>query len=100
MGSGDARRRMAARDRSGFRHLERGAISKLARTFRLASDSRACEMVQNGCVQYLYQADLAYVHATAFETLARGAAREIVRRLRSSSVDIHKIMDVGCGADH
>jgi len=57
-------------------------------------------MVQNGCVQYLYQADLAYVHATAFETLARGAAREIVRRLRSSSVDIHKIMDVGCGADH
>ena len=62
-------------------------------------------MVQNGSpepriggVQSLYQADLAYVHATAFETLARGASREIVRRLESSSVDIHKIIDVGCGA--
>ena len=62
-------------------------------------------MVENGClepgiscVQSLYQADLANVHATAFETLARGAAREIVRRLQSSTVDIHKIIDVGCGA--
>ncbi|HXY13405.1 MAG TPA: class I SAM-dependent methyltransferase [Terriglobales bacterium] len=49
-------------------------------------------------VQSLYQSDLAYVHATAFETVARGAAAEIVRRLQSSSVTIHKIMDVGCGA--
>jgi SAM-dependent methyltransferase len=46
----------------------------------------------------LYQSDLAYVHATAFETIAAGAAGEIVRRLQSSTVDIHKIMDVGCGA--
>ena len=49
-------------------------------------------------MQSLYQSDLAYVHATAFETLARGAAAEIVGRLQSSSVTIHKIMDVGCGA--
>ena len=49
-------------------------------------------------MQSLYQCDLAYVHATAFETLVRGAASEIVRRLQSSSADIHKVMDVGCGA--
>jgi len=49
-------------------------------------------------VESLYQSDLAYVHATAFEALARGAAGEIVRRLRSSSANIHRVMDVGCGA--
>jgi SAM-dependent methyltransferase len=49
-------------------------------------------------VQSLYQSDLAYVQATAFEALACGAASEIVRRLRSSPAGIHKIMDVGCGA--
>jgi SAM-dependent methyltransferase len=49
-------------------------------------------------VQSLYQSDLAYVHATAFEALARGAAGEIVRRLQSSTANIHKVMDVGCGA--
>ena len=49
-------------------------------------------------VQSLYQSDLAYVHATAFETVARGAASEIVHRLRSSTAYIQKIMDVGCGA--
>lgn len=46
----------------------------------------------------LYQSDLAYVHAAAFETLARGAAGEIVRRLRSSSTPIRRVLDVGCGA--
>lgn len=46
----------------------------------------------------LYQCDLAYVHASAFETLVRSAAREIILRLRSSSVPIRKVLDVGCGA--
>jgi SAM-dependent methyltransferase len=46
----------------------------------------------------LYQRDLAYVHAAAFETIARGAAREIIRRLQSSSAPVRKVMDVGCGA--
>lgn len=51
-----------------------------------------------GRVESLYQSDLAYVHATAFETVTRGAASEIVRRLRSSNADIRRIMDIGCGA--
>ncbi|MBA0087414.1 MAG: class I SAM-dependent methyltransferase [Acidobacteria bacterium Pan2503] len=46
----------------------------------------------------LYQCDLAYVHAAAFEMLARGAAGEIVRRLRSSRAQLRKVLDVGCGA--
>jgi SAM-dependent methyltransferase len=46
----------------------------------------------------LYQCDLAYVHATAFEDLARGAADEIVGRLRASKARVRRVMDVGCGA--
>ena len=46
----------------------------------------------------LYQCDLAYVHSAAFETLARGAAREIILRLHSSSAPVRRVMDVGCGA--
>lgn len=46
----------------------------------------------------LYQSDLAYVHAAAFETLARGAAREIILRLQGSSAPIRRVMDAGCGA--
>ena len=34
----------------------------------------------------------------AFETLARGAAPEIVRRLQISSAPVRKVMDAGCGA--
>jgi SAM-dependent methyltransferase len=49
-------------------------------------------------MQSLYQSDLAYVHSIAFETLARGAAGEIVRTLRNSGAHIRKVMDVGCGA--
>jgi len=45
-----------------------------------------------------YQRDLAYIHATAFEALARGAADEIVRRLRNSGPPIRRVLDVGCGA--
>jgi 2-polyprenyl-3-methyl-5-hydroxy-6-metoxy-1,4-benzoquinol methylase len=49
-------------------------------------------------MQPLYQCDLAYIHATAFEALARGASAEIVRRLRSSSIPLRRVLDVGCGA--
>lgn len=49
-------------------------------------------------MQSLYQRDLAYVHAAAFETVARGAAGEIVRRLKSSKAQVRRVMDVGCGA--
>lgn len=46
----------------------------------------------------LYQCDLAYIHAVAFETIAREAAREIIRRLQSSSAPVRRVMDLGCGA--
>jgi SAM-dependent methyltransferase len=46
----------------------------------------------------LYQQDLAYVHASAFGDLARGAAPEVVRRLRSASVEVQQVLDIGCGA--
>lgn len=46
----------------------------------------------------LYQRDLAYIHATAFGALAEGAAREVVRRLRSSNAPVRRVLDVGCGA--
>jgi len=46
----------------------------------------------------LYQSDLAYIQATAFGTLARGAAPEIVRRLRSAIIPIRSVVDVGCEA--
>jgi SAM-dependent methyltransferase len=49
-------------------------------------------------MQPLYQRDLAYVHAAAFGTLARGAAGEIVRRLQSCSTRVRRVLDVGCGA--
>lgn len=49
-------------------------------------------------MQSLYQCDLAYVHATAFEELSRGAAEDIVRRLRTCSPQIRRVLDVGCGA--
>jgi len=49
-------------------------------------------------MESLYRRDLAYVHAAAFGTLARSAANEIVRRLRSSGTTIRRVMDVGCGA--
>jgi len=46
----------------------------------------------------LYQRDLAYVHATAFESITRGAAPEIVRRLQSSPAPIRRVIDIGFGA--
>jgi SAM-dependent methyltransferase len=49
-------------------------------------------------MQSLYQCDLAYVHAAAFGSLARGAAPEIIRCLQSSTTRVRRVMDVGCGA--
>ena len=46
----------------------------------------------------LYQEDLAYIHATAYGALARGAAPEIVRVLKSAAIPICRVVDVGCGA--
>jgi SAM-dependent methyltransferase len=46
----------------------------------------------------LYQKDLAYIQAVAFGALARGAAPEVVRRLRHASIPIRRVVDMGCGA--
>lgn len=46
----------------------------------------------------LYGQDLAYIHASAFEELARGSAPEIIRRLRSTTLPIRRVLDIGCGA--
>jgi len=45
-----------------------------------------------------YQQDLAHIQAAAFGTLARGAASEILRRLRNARVAVHRVAEVGCGA--
>jgi SAM-dependent methyltransferase len=46
----------------------------------------------------LYQRDLAYIQAAAFGKLAQGAAPEIIRLLKRASVQIRRVVDVGCGA--
>jgi SAM-dependent methyltransferase len=46
----------------------------------------------------LYGRDLARIHAAGFGELATGAAAEIVRRLKSAAIQIHTVVDVGCGA--
>jgi len=46
----------------------------------------------------LYRQDLAYIQATAFGTLARGAAPEIVAMLRRAPVEVRRVVDAGCGA--
>jgi SAM-dependent methyltransferase len=58
----------------------------------IGSAERICPM------ESLYQHDLAHVQARAFGKLAQGAAAKIVRRLRSSSARIRRVMDVGCGS--
>src|SRR5579883_2964602 len=45
-----------------------------------------------------YGEDLAYVHRVGFEGLARGAAREILRRLGLAQTPIRHVVDAGCGA--
>jgi SAM-dependent methyltransferase len=46
----------------------------------------------------LYDEDLSFIQATAFENPARGAAPEVVRLLKSAGTPIRRVMDVGCGA--
>lgn len=46
----------------------------------------------------LYGEDLAYIQAVAFGGLARGAAPEIVRLLKSAKIPIRRVVDLGCGA--
>lgn len=46
----------------------------------------------------LYGPDLAYIQAAAFGDLARGAAPEIVRLLRSAAIPVRRVVDAGCGA--
>jgi SAM-dependent methyltransferase len=49
-------------------------------------------------MEKLYKDDLAYIQSVGFEGFARGAASEIVRVLRNASIQIHRVLDVGCGA--
>jgi SAM-dependent methyltransferase len=46
----------------------------------------------------LYDLDLAYIQAAAFENPAHGAAPEIVRLLKCASTRVRRVVDVGCGA--
>jgi len=46
----------------------------------------------------LYQSDLAHIQAAAFGSLARGAAPEIIRRLRGRTIAVRRVVDAGCGA--
>jgi SAM-dependent methyltransferase len=46
----------------------------------------------------MYGEDLAYIQGMGFGGLARGAAREIVRRLRGAGVEVRHVVDAGCGA--
>jgi SAM-dependent methyltransferase len=47
---------------------------------------------------HLYQQDLAYIHATGFGALARGAAPDIVQRLKNAPIPVKHVIDAGCGA--
>jgi SAM-dependent methyltransferase len=49
-------------------------------------------------MEALYRRDLAYIHAAGFGTLARGAAPEIVRLLKTATVRVQRVVEVGCGA--
>jgi hypothetical protein len=46
----------------------------------------------------LYSQDLAYIQAAAFGGLARGAAPEVVRLLKSATIPIRSVVDAGCRA--
>ncbi len=64
-----------------------------SRLGRSCEHDRLCTQVSS-----LYQRDLAYIQAVAFSTLARGAAPDIVRRLRGARCPVRHVVDVGCGA--
>ena len=45
-----------------------------------------------------YQEDLAYIQATGFADFARSAAPEILGILRSGTIPVRRVFEVGCGA--
>jgi SAM-dependent methyltransferase len=49
-------------------------------------------------MEAIYNQDLAYIQAAGFRELARGAAPEIVRLLKSASIPIRRVVEAGCGA--
>lgn len=49
-------------------------------------------------MESLYGQDLAYIQAAAFGGLAQSAAPEIVRLLKSATIQIRNVVDAGCGA--
>jgi len=53
---------------------------------------------ENSHVNSIYHRDLSYIHAAAFESIAKGAARETASRLRNCTTNVQKVLDVGCGA--
>jgi len=46
----------------------------------------------------LYQQDLAWVQSVAFGSFARGAAPEIIRRLKTAAAPVRRVLEIGCGA--
>src|SRR5579859_7712988 len=46
----------------------------------------------------MYDNDLAYIQATAFDNPARGSAPEVIRRLNSAAIPIKHVVDLGCGS--
>ena len=46
----------------------------------------------------MYNDDLAYIQATAFENPARGATPEILQRLKDADIPVRHVLDVGCGS--
>jgi SAM-dependent methyltransferase len=46
----------------------------------------------------IYRRDLAYIQSVGFGTFAEGAAPEIIRRLKSTSIRVRRVLEIGCGA--
>jgi len=64
--------------------------------FRALTQLQTMPSAATICYMQLYECDLAYIHAVAFENVARVAAGEIVPRLERAHVS--RVLDVGCGA--
>lgn len=46
----------------------------------------------------LYREDLAYIQAWGFGDFAREVGPEVLRALRSASIPVRRVVEVGCGA--
>jgi SAM-dependent methyltransferase len=82
-----SKRELALRE---WKYTQNYADAKTAVIEEILSRARSWES--------LYKQDLAYIHAAAFSGMARGAAPEIVRLLKSAGIRIRRVLDVGCGA--